>query len=94
LLSNLIEKRTSRRFDPRLLTAPQLRAARALAELSADALAKQAGLSKVTVWRAEAKLEAATLATRHALVDALEAAGVHFIGPDEGGPGVRRPGAS
>ena len=79
-------------FDPRTLTAAQLRAARALVGLSAKELADQAVLGEATVRRAEKedgqiKLTAANAAR---IVETLERAGVEFIGENGGGEGVRR----
>ncbi|MGI4945514.1 MAG: hypothetical protein ACRYHQ_33935 [Janthinobacterium lividum] len=73
------------------MTTAQLRAARALLRMPADKLAELAGVSLVTIRRAEAQdgpirmMPANLVAIRRA----LEAAGVEFIPENGGGPGVR-----
>lgn len=75
-----------------MLTAPQIRAARALLHWGQERLASEAGVSRPTVKRMEGatgpgRSAAATLA---AVQTALEAAGVEFVPEDErGGAGVR-----
>jgi predicted transcriptional regulator len=60
-------------------TAAQMKAARALLEWSGDDLAKKAGVSLITVRRAEsADADPSTLAYR-AIVRAIEDAGIEFI---------------
>ncbi len=73
------------------MTAEQLRAARALLRMSADKLAEAAGVSMVTIRRAEAQDGPARMmpANADALRRALEAAGVEFIEQNGGGAGVR-----
>ena len=74
-----------------LLTGSQIRAARALLRWSAETLAKEAKLGRITVMRAEATDGTPTLtaANLDALRRVLEAAGVQFIPENGGGPGVR-----
>lgn len=70
----------------------QLRAARALAGVSAADLAKRANVSLNTVKRAEASIGpvSTTPANADAIVRALAALGVVLVPPDAaGGPGVR-----
>jgi hypothetical protein len=78
-------------FDPKLLTGAQLRAARALIGISADALAAITKLGVATIRRAEANSGSVsmTLANAERLVRALESAGVEFIPENGGGAGVR-----
>ena len=73
------------------LTGSQIRAARALLRWSAETLAKEAKLGRITVARAEATDGTPTLtaANLDALRRVLEAAGVEFIPENGGGPGVR-----
>jgi transcriptional regulator with XRE-family HTH domain len=76
---------------PPPLTSAQIRAARALIRWSAEELARHTALSVTTIRRAELR-PSATALTRvndQAIRRALEAAGVEFIDPDKGGPGVR-----
>lgn len=72
------------------VSAAQLRAGRGLLGWSQSELARRAGLSLPTVKRVEGDLgirvsDEAKLKLR----SALEAAGVDFIDPNGGGPGVR-----
>ena len=73
------------------LTGSRVRAARALLRWSAETLAKEAKLGRITVMRAEATDGTPTLtaANLDALRRVLEAAGVQFIPENGGGPGVR-----
>jgi transcriptional regulator with XRE-family HTH domain len=75
-----------------VLTAEQLRAARALLRWDQARVAAQAGVSIETIKRLE-RLEGPLLPTRSGTLDALEkafaAAGVIFIGENGEGPGVR-----
>lgn len=73
------------------INGAQLRAARALRNLTMRDLAAASGVSLATVMRAEA-VDGPPSITRPnlaALQTALEAAGVEFIPPNGGGPGVR-----
>jgi transcriptional regulator with XRE-family HTH domain len=78
-----------------LITAPQLRAARALLGVDQRELAHLAGLSVPTIQRMEASEELirGTVDSLMKLVHALEAAGVQLIAEDAisavGGRGVR-----
>jgi transcriptional regulator with XRE-family HTH domain len=78
-----------------MITAAQLRAARALASLDQRALAARAGLSVPTIQRMEASEDVirGNVDSLTKLVGALEAAGVELIGEGAtsagGGRGVR-----
>lgn len=74
------------------LTGAQLRAARALLDLSAEALAAATDIGLRTIGRAEREHGpvAMTAANTARIVEALQARGVIFVEPsDGGGPGVR-----
>ena len=73
------------------LTGAQIRAARGLVRWSAEELARQARLGRITVTRAEATDGPPTMtaANMAALRQALESAGVEFIPENGGGAGVR-----
>ena len=84
------------RYDgPSVITAAQLRAARALASLDQRALAALAGLSVPTIQRMEASegVVRGNVDSLTKLVGALEAAGIDLIGEGVasagGGRGVR-----
>ncbi len=78
-----------------MITAAQLRAARALAGLDQKRLAEAAGLSVPTIQRMEASegVVRGTVDSLTRLVDALSAAGIELIGEGAasagGGRGVR-----
>lgn len=77
-----------------MLTAAQIRAARALLGWSQPALAQASGLSLPTIVRMEGRQGPGRSAAVNvdAVQRALEEAGVIFLGPNEvqqGGPGVR-----
>jgi predicted transcriptional regulator len=78
-----------------MITASQMRAARALAGLDQKTLAEQAGVSLPTIQRMEASdgVVRANVDTLVKVIEALERAGVELIGdgqPSErGGRGVR-----
>ncbi len=75
-----------------MLTAAQIRAARALIEWSQPQLAEAAGLSHPTIRRMEGSLGPgrSSAANVEAVKRALEKAGVEFITEGSaGGPGVR-----
>ena len=78
-------------FDPKTLTGGQLRAARALVGISADELARLTKLGVATIRRAESSdgAVAMTAANAERIVQALETAGVVFVGENGGGAGVR-----
>ena len=82
-------KRTRKRLSNHP-TGPQLRAARAMARLSIEAVAEQAGIAEGTVKRAEKTEGCAPITNANArlIMAALEAAGVVFIPAGEFGPGV------
>jgi transcriptional regulator with XRE-family HTH domain len=71
-----------------MLTAAQCRAARALLDWSQNDLAKEAGISAVSLSAFE---RGGMIRKRNAinLQTVLEAAGVEFISENGGGPGVR-----
>ena len=73
------------------MTTAQLRAARALLRLPAEKLAEAAGVSLVTIRRAEAQDGPIRMmpANLDAIRRTLEASGVEFIPENGGGPGVR-----
>jgi len=73
------------------LSGTQIRAGRALLRWSADRLAEVAEVGVATVRRAEASdgTVETTRANEQAIRRALEEAGVEFIEPNGGGPGVR-----
>lgn len=73
------------------ITAGQLRAARALLRWTADQLAEKAGINVVTIRRAEPTEGPIRMmpANADAIRRTLEAAGIEFIEPNGGGPGVR-----
>ena len=73
-----------------ITTPDQIRAARALLGLSQPAVASAAGVSTMTLKRAEGSgSPAASSEAVAAIRGALEAAGVEFIAENGGGPGVR-----
>lgn len=73
----------------KLITRDQCRAARALLQMSQVDLATAVGVSKQTI--IDFERGARTPHSKNLLLirDALEAAGVEFIGSNGGGPGVR-----
>lgn len=73
------------------LTGAQIRAARALLRWSAEKLAQEARLGRITITRAEGAdgTPNLTVANMDALRRVLETAGVEFIPENGGGPGVR-----
>ena len=75
-----------------MLTAAQIRAARALLRWSAQKLADDSGVSWTTIQRMESAedVPSATVRSLKAIQDTLDNAGVVFIDEDEDlGPGVR-----
>ena len=73
-----------------LITSSQIRAARHLANLSQEDIAKATGLSLPTIRRAESERVVSLSNDAQAkIVAALEAAGVEFIAENGGGAGVR-----
>lgn len=76
-----------------MLTADQLRAARAMLNWGQEQLAQMSGISRPTIKRMEGPMGPgrSSVATLEAVREALEAAGIEFLGEDDaGGPGVRR----
>lgn len=74
-----------------MITGVQIRAARFALRLSAEELARRAGVSLPTIQRFE-QVDGIPPSRSSTLLDvqkALEAAGVEFIGTPEDGPGVR-----
>jgi transcriptional regulator with XRE-family HTH domain len=73
-----------------MATSDQLRAARAILGLSQPDVAKAAGVSTMTLKRAEGSGQPPASAEAIAAIRAaLETAGVVFLDQDNGGPGVR-----
>ena len=72
-----------------MLDAAQCRAARAMVEMSRDALAERAKVASRTIADFEAGKREPIHATKAAIRAALEAAGVEFIPENGGGAGVR-----
>jgi len=91
MAANLKEKIIDIDCDNKMITSDQIRAARTLLKLSADALAKQSRLGVATIRRMElAKgVPSASAKNLQAVQTALEEAGIIFIGPDSAGEGVR-----
>jgi hypothetical protein len=78
-------------MEARNLTGPQIRAARALLQWSAEDLSRRSAVSVRTIRRAElaGQTTALTAANDLAIRRALETAGVVFIDENGGGSGVR-----
>lgn len=75
-----------------IITASQVRAAKALLRWSGEDLALKSGISLSTIRRVESSEgvpEGQNLKTILAIRDALESAGVEFIGSPDDRPGVR-----
>ncbi|MEJ6781781.1 MULTISPECIES: helix-turn-helix domain-containing protein [Phyllobacteriaceae] len=75
-----------------MITAAQMRAARALAGIDQKTLAEKAGVSVPTIQRMEASegVVRGVVDTLTKVIEALDAAGVELIGENEaGGRGVR-----
>ena len=71
------------------VTGGQIRAARAILNMSAQDLADATKLSRGTIQRAELESAQITVANTERIVDVLEAMGVIFIPANGEGPGVR-----
>ena len=74
------------------ITSEQIRAAKAIIRWSGEDLAQAAGVSLSSIRRIEAASgipKAQNMKTVLAIKDALEAAGVDFIGSSDDRPGVR-----
>jgi transcriptional regulator with XRE-family HTH domain len=79
-------------YDPKHITGRQLQAARVLAGLRAEDLAKAAGIGLATVRRAESRGGETVVMTANnlaALIRALDEAGVLLLERNGEGPGVR-----
>lgn len=72
-----------------MLTPAQCRAARGLLDWTQADLAREAAVGIVTVRQLEAGIGSPRNATLDVIRRALERAGVEFIEPNGGGPGVR-----
>jgi DNA-binding Xre family transcriptional regulator len=74
-----------------LITSAQIRAARALLRWSSANLSEQSGVGNATIKRLEVMdgVPAGQVRTLMAIKEALENAGVEFIGTPEDHPGVR-----
>ena len=74
-----------------LITSEQIRAARAFLRWSASDLADSSGVSTATIKRLEVMrgTPAGQIRTLTAIKQALEAAGIEFVGSPEDAPGVR-----
>jgi transcriptional regulator with XRE-family HTH domain len=71
------------------ITGGQIRAARALLDMSAQELAGLTKLSRGTIQRAELETAQVTTSNLERIVEVLEERGVMFIPADRDGPGVR-----
>lgn len=72
-----------------MIAPEQCRAARGLLGWTQRQLADAAGVSANTVIDFEAGRRKPIRVNMEAIMQALEAAGVEFLAPDNGGPGVR-----
>ena len=74
-----------------MITSDQIRAARALLRWSSADLSEQSGVGTATIKRMEVMdgVPTGQVRTLMAIKDALEAAGIEFIGTPEDAPGVR-----
>ena len=74
-----------------MITAQQIRGARGMLRWSAGKLAEMSGVSVPTIQRMESVdgVPKSTATNLQAVIQALEAAGIEFIEPNGGGPGVR-----
>lgn len=74
-----------------MIASEQIRAARALLRLTVIDLAQASGVGVATIKRIESTdgLPSANARTLDALVKALEALGIEFVGSYDDGPGVR-----
>jgi DNA-binding Xre family transcriptional regulator len=74
-----------------LITSGQIRAARALLRWSSADLSEQSGVGTATIKRMEVMdgVPSGQVRTLLAIKEALEAAGVEFIGAPDNAPGVR-----
>ena len=74
-----------------MITSEQLRAARQLIRMTAEALAKTSGVGVATIRRFElmSGVPSGNARTLESLQKALEKAGIEFIGSPDDKPGVR-----
>lgn len=74
-----------------MITSAQIRAARALLRWSSANLSEQSGVGNATIKRLEVMdgVPAGQVRTLMSIKEALESAGVEFIGTPENDPGVR-----
>ena len=74
-----------------MITSDQIRAGRALLRWSAADLSKSSGVGTATIKRIEvmAGIPSGQVRTLKAIKEALEGAGVEFLGTPTDGPGVR-----
>ena len=75
-----------------MLTSEQIRAAKAMLRWSGDQLAQKAGVSLSSIRRVEASEgvpEGQNIKTLMVIQQALESAGIEFIGTPDDRPGVR-----
>jgi transcriptional regulator with XRE-family HTH domain len=74
-----------------VITSEQLRAARQLIRMTAEALAKDSGVGVATIRRFElmSGVPSGNARTLESLQKALEKAGIEFIGTPDDKPGVR-----
>lgn len=74
-----------------MITAVQIRAARAAVGWSAEELAKNSGVVRRTIVNIETNsgVPSANAQTLQKIIAALEAAGIEFIGTPDDGPGIR-----
>lgn len=74
-----------------VITSEQLRAARQLIRMTAEALAKTSGVGVATIRRFElmSGVPSGNARTLESLQKALEKAGIEFIGTPDDRPGVR-----
>ena len=74
-----------------MITAEQIRAARAAVGWSAEELASAAGIVRRTIVTIEGRegVPSSNAQTLHRIRGALEAAGIEFIGAPDDAPGIR-----
>lgn len=75
-----------------MISSKQIRAAKAMLKWSGEDLAKKAGVSLSTIRRIESHAgvpEGQNMSTVMAIKNALEKAGIEFIGSPDDRPGVR-----
>lgn len=80
--TNVTDQRTK-------ITGDQIRAARALLNMSAQKLAEATNLSRGTIQRAELENAQVTASNTQRIIEVLEEKGIIFIPADVEGPGVR-----